>query len=107
MKKLVCVICGIPWTLIANACPNPDCAGFCSWGEKKDGDPSSWEKIDDRWVPKMPTKFNIADYLDDKEIVAEYLTTVIENGDSKDLVIAIGHIAKAIGMSKNATKIKN
>ncbi|KAA3652805.1 MAG: putative addiction module antidote protein [Bacteroidetes bacterium] len=48
------------------------------------------------------TKFDIADYLDDNEMVAEYLNTVLEDGDSSDVIAAIGHIAKAIGMTKIA-----
>lgn len=47
-----------------------------------------------------PSKFDIADYLDDKEMIAEYLNTVLEEGDSADIINAIGHIAKAIGMTK-------
>jgi probable addiction module antidote protein len=50
------------------------------------------------------TKFEIAHYLDSEEMIAEYLNTVIENGNSNDLVVAIGHIAKAIGMTKIAEK---
>ena len=45
------------------------------------------------------TTFDIADYLDSEEMIAEYLTTVLEDGDSPDLIIAIGHIAKSIGMT--------
>jgi probable addiction module antidote protein len=48
------------------------------------------------------SKFDIADYLDDKEIIAEYLNTVLEDGDEKDVIVAIGHVAKAMGMSKIA-----
>lgn len=48
------------------------------------------------------TRFDIADYLDDDEMIQEYLNTVLEEGDSKDIVAALGHIAKAIGMSKIA-----
>jgi probable addiction module antidote protein len=48
------------------------------------------------------SKFDIADYLDDKEIIAEYLNTVLEEGDEKDVIVAIGHVAKAMGMSKIA-----
>jgi probable addiction module antidote protein len=48
------------------------------------------------------TRFNIADYLDDDEMIQEYLNTVLEEGDSKDIIAALGHIAKAIGMSKIA-----
>ncbi len=50
------------------------------------------------------SKFDIADYLDSEEMVAEYLNTVLEEGDTSDLVIAIGHIAKAIGMTKIADR---
>ena len=46
------------------------------------------------------SKFDIADYLDSKEVIAEYLNTVLEEGDSGDVITAIGHIAKAIGMTK-------
>ena len=50
------------------------------------------------------TKFDIADYLDSEEMIAEYLNTVLEDGNSADLIVAIGHIAKAIGMTKIAEK---
>ena len=46
------------------------------------------------------SKFDIADYLDNKELITEYLNTVLEEGDNSDLINAIGHIAKAIGMTK-------
>lgn len=48
------------------------------------------------------SKFDIADYLDSKEMIAEYLNAVLEEGDSVDVINAIGHIAKAIGMTKIA-----
>lgn len=48
------------------------------------------------------TKFDIADYLDSNEMIAEYLNTILEEGDNSDMIVAIGHIAKAIGMSKIA-----
>jgi probable addiction module antidote protein len=48
------------------------------------------------------TKFDIADYLESKEMIAEYLNTVLEEGNSSDIINAIGHIAKAMGMSKIA-----
>jgi probable addiction module antidote protein len=43
------------------------------------------------------TKFDIVDYLDSNEMIAEYLNTVLEKGDNSDVIAAIGHIAKAIG----------
>lgn len=48
------------------------------------------------------SKFDLADYLDNKEMIAEYLNAVLEEGDSSDVINAIGHIAKAIGMTKIA-----
>ena len=50
------------------------------------------------------SKFDIADYLDSEEMIAEYLNTVLENGNSSDLIVAIGHIAKSIGMTRIAEK---
>lgn len=46
--------------------------------------------------------FDVADYLYNKEIVAEYLNTVLKEGNEDDLLEAIGHIAKAIGITKIA-----
>ena len=46
------------------------------------------------------TKFDIADYLDNKEMIAEYLNIVFEEGNNADIITAIGHVAKAIGMTK-------
>lgn len=48
------------------------------------------------------SKFDIADYLDDNRMIAEYLNAVLEEGNENEIVIAIGHIAKAIGMTKIA-----
>jgi len=48
------------------------------------------------------SKFDIADYLDSKEMITEYLNTVLEEGDNADVITAIGHIAKSIGMTKIA-----
>lgn len=48
------------------------------------------------------SKFEIADYLDSKEMIAEYLNSVLEEGNSNDVINAIGHIAKSIGMTKIA-----
>ena len=50
------------------------------------------------------TKFDIADYLDNNEMIAEYLNTVLEEGDNSDVITALGHIAKAIGMTKIAAE---
>lgn len=48
------------------------------------------------------SKFKIADYLDSKEMIAEYLNTALEEGNNDELINAIGNIAKAIGMTKIA-----
>lgn len=52
---------------------------------------------------KMETsKFDIADYLDSNEMIAEYLNSVLEEGNTSDLIIALRHVSKAIGMTKIA-----
>ena len=51
---------------------------------------------------KEVTKFDIAQYLDDDAMIAEYLNTVLEDGDTDDIITALGHVAKARGMSKIA-----
>lgn len=48
------------------------------------------------------SKFDIANYLDSNEMISEYLNTVLEEGDNSDMITAIGHIAKSIGMTKIA-----
>ncbi len=48
------------------------------------------------------TEFDISQYLDDKEIIAEYLTQVLKDGDMEELLQAVGNIAKAKGMSQIA-----
>ena len=48
------------------------------------------------------SKFDIADYLDSNEMIAEYLNIVLEEGDDSQIIVAIGNIAKAIGMTKIA-----
>jgi len=51
---------------------------------------------------KEITKFDIAEYLEDDAMIAEYLNTVLENGEPQDIISALGHVAKARGMSKIA-----
>lgn len=51
---------------------------------------------------KTTSKFDIAEYLDDDEMIAEYLNSVLEDGDTSDIITALGHVAKAQGMSKIA-----
>ncbi|GGF06214.1 probable addiction module antidote protein [Chishuiella changwenlii] len=48
------------------------------------------------------SKFDIADYLDSNEMIAEYLNAILEEGNEAEIITAIGNIAKAIGMTKIA-----
>ncbi len=48
------------------------------------------------------SKFDIANYLDSNEMIAEYLNTVLEEGNESEIISALGHVAKAIGMTKIA-----
>lgn len=48
------------------------------------------------------SKFDIADYLDSDEMIAEYLNSALEDGNEDAIIVAIGNIAKAIGMTKIA-----
>ena len=48
------------------------------------------------------TTFDVSQYLDSKEMIAEYLTQVLDDGDMNELLEAIGNIAKAKGMSQIA-----
>lgn len=53
-------------------------------------------------MDKETKRFDIADYLDSNEMIAEYLNTVLEEGDNSDVITAIGYVAKSIGMTKIA-----
>jgi len=48
--------------------------------------------------------FDIADYLDSKEAIREYLSQVLADGDTDELLRAMGHIARAKGMTEIAQK---
>lgn len=50
------------------------------------------------------TNFDIAEYLDDKNIIAEYLSQILNDGDTDELLEALGYIAKAKGMSQIASE---
>lgn len=47
-------------------------------------------------------EFDIADYLQSKEAIAEYLSLVLQDGDTDELLRAIGHVARAKGMANIA-----
>ncbi len=46
--------------------------------------------------------FDVSQYLDNNEMIAEYLSQVMQEGDTDELLEAIGNIAKAKGMSQIA-----
>ena len=50
------------------------------------------------------TNFDIVDYLDSKEAVSEYISQVLEDGSTDELLVALGHIARAKGMTEIAKK---
>lgn len=53
-------------------------------------------------MKKQATPFDVSEYLDSEEMIAAYLTSIIEDNDWDLLIQAIGHVAKARGMSKIA-----
>ncbi|MEQ8474097.1 MAG: putative addiction module antidote protein [Marinoscillum sp.] len=53
-------------------------------------------------MTKEVTKFDIAEYLEDDAMIAEYLNTILEDGDSEDIITALGYVAKARGMTRIA-----
>ena len=48
------------------------------------------------------TRFDVADFLDSEEAIQEYLRQVVEDGDPDEIVRALGHIARARGMTQLA-----
>jgi len=47
-------------------------------------------------------EFDIANYLTSKELIAEYISQVLEEGDMDEFLEALGHIARARSMTKIA-----
>ena len=47
--------------------------------------------------------FDLTELLDSNEAISEYLTQVLADGDSDELLRAIGYIAKARGMAQIAS----
>lgn len=45
------------------------------------------------------TEFDPSAYLDNEQVIAEYLSQVMEDGNTDEVLAALGHIAKARGMS--------
>lgn len=46
--------------------------------------------------------FDVADYLQTDEDIVEYFSQVLSEGDTDELVRAVGYVAKACGMSQIA-----
>jgi probable addiction module antidote protein len=49
-------------------------------------------------ISKLKT-FDITEYLETDEMISEYLNQVLDDGDSDELIRALGYIAKAKGMA--------
>jgi probable addiction module antidote protein len=54
-------------------------------------------------MPKLQA-FDIADYLDNDEVIAEYLTAALEDPDPDVFLMAVADVAKARGMSQVANE---
>jgi probable addiction module antidote protein len=48
------------------------------------------------------TRFDVADYLDDEEMITEYLSVVLEENNPNLFLVAIKDIARARGMNQLA-----
>lgn len=48
------------------------------------------------------SRFDVTDYLDSEEMIAEYINAALEQGDADLLVAAIADVAKARGIAKVA-----
>lgn len=44
--------------------------------------------------------FEITTYLTSKKKMAAYLSAVLEHGDDQDLIVALGDLARAVGMTQ-------
>jgi probable addiction module antidote protein len=53
-------------------------------------------------MPLQLTEFDTSAYLDSEEVIAEYLTAALENGDPDVFLTAVGNVAKARGMTQIA-----
>jgi probable addiction module antidote protein len=56
----------------------------------------------ERTMPLQLTEFDASAYLDSEEVIAEYLTAALEDGDPDVFLAAIGNVAKARGMTQIA-----
>lgn len=49
-------------------------------------------------------KFDVAEYLDSKEMIAIYLSSVLEDGDADEFTAPLGDVVRAKGISELATQ---
>jgi probable addiction module antidote protein len=54
-------------------------------------------------MPKLRA-FDVADYLDNDEVIAEYLTAALEDANPDVFLMAVADVAKARGMSQVASE---
>jgi probable addiction module antidote protein len=47
-------------------------------------------------------RFEVADYLDDEEVIAEYLTAALEDPNPEIFLLAVANVSKARGIAKVA-----
>ncbi len=50
------------------------------------------------------SKFEVAEYLENEIMIEEFLNNALEEGNTEDLISAIGNIAKAKGMTNIANQ---
>ena len=60
----------------------------------------SAKKIDTADLPE----FDMAEQLRTEQDIAEYITMVLDDGDTEELIRAVGYVAKARGMTEIAQK---
>ncbi len=53
------------------------------------------------------SKFDIADYLDSNEMIAEYLNAVLEEGNDAEIVVALGRCCKSNWNDQNSRRNGN
>ncbi|MQU07926.1 addiction module antidote protein [Pseudomonas helleri] len=53
-------------------------------------------------MPNTPIAFDMAALLDSDEAISEYLSQVLADGDTDELIRAVGYVAKARGMAQIA-----
>ncbi len=51
---------------------------------------------------KKNTPFDAADYLDNEEVIAEYLNAALEDENPDVFLVAVSDVAKALGMAQLA-----